>query len=583
MQNKIWSIIIVLLVACSGDKQSGEGPLSNYPAIPFDENQNATATYSEIVAFYEQLAAQSPVVHTREMGNSDAGPPLHEVVITRGAADPAGVRTAGKIVVLINNGIHPGEPCGIDASMLLARELASKAGQSDLLDRVAIVILPVYNIGGAISRSGTFRANQNGPEQHGFRGNAKNLDLNRDFIKCDSRNAQSFVRWFVSWSPELFIDTHTSNGADYQYVMTLIETQRDKLNPVLSSFMTEKITPQIYERMEKGGHPTIPYVYAQRTPEEGIASFLDLPRYSTGLAALHQTIGYTSEAHMLKPYADRVKATKLILESCIDLAAENKGEWLEAKAAAVQDDRQRDTFAIQWTLDTERQESLTFAGYRSGYKPSVITGQERLFYDQNDPYEKEIPYWPHYKATAKVVLPKAYVLPQAYREVAERLIWNGVQMEPLPRDTTLDVLYYYIEHYRTTDYAYEGHYLHSGVTVREERQKANFLAGDWLIPCDQDLRALLAHTLDPRAPDAYFAWNFFDGILMQKEYFSAYVFEDLAAELLESDPALREVFEARRALDADFAKNSRAQLDFIYKRSPYYEPTHMRYPVARIE
>src|SRR5690606_3910896 len=191
----------------------------------------------------------------------DAGLPLREVVITRGNADPAAVRAAGKLVVMVNNGIHPGEPCGIDASMLLARDLVQNAATHTLLDRIALVIMPVYNIGGALNRGSHSRVNQNGPAAYGFRGNAKNLDLNRDFIKCDSRNAQSFNRWFAEWMPELFFDTHTSNGADYQHVMTLIETQRDKLEAGTAAFMAEKITPALYAAMADEGFPMTPYVY----------------------------------------------------------------------------------------------------------------------------------------------------------------------------------------------------------------------------------------------------------------------------------------------------------------------------------
>ena len=102
-----------------------------------------------------------------------------------------------------------------------------------------IVIIPVYNVGGALNRGSYSRANQNGPEAYGFRGNARNLDLNRDFIKCDSRNARSFNRLFNQWKPDVFVDTHTSNGADYQYVMTLISTQKDRLGGALGEFLTQ--------------------------------------------------------------------------------------------------------------------------------------------------------------------------------------------------------------------------------------------------------------------------------------------------------------------------------------------------------
>jgi len=99
--------------------------------------------------------------------------------------------------VLINNGIHPGEACGIDAGVKLAQNLLyNKEYLNKFLENVVLAIIPAYNIGGMLNRSPYHRANQNGPEEHGFRGNARNLDLNRDFIKTDTRNARTFSKIF---------------------------------------------------------------------------------------------------------------------------------------------------------------------------------------------------------------------------------------------------------------------------------------------------------------------------------------------------------------------------------------------------
>jgi len=70
--------------------------------------------------------------------------------------------------------------------------------------------------------------------------------------------------------------------------------------------------------------------------------------------------------------------------------------------------------------------------------------------------------------------------------------------------------------------------------------------------------------------------------LMQKEHFSPYVFEDLATEFLKNNPEVRSALEEKKATDKDFAKNAYAQLNFVYERSPHYEPTYMRYPVGRV-
>ncbi|MCB0551790.1 MAG: hypothetical protein KDD19_29765, partial [Phaeodactylibacter sp.] len=92
----------------------------------------------------------------------------------------------------------------------------------------------------------------------------------------------------------------------------------------------------------------------------------------------------------------------------------------------------------------------------------------------------------------------------------------------------------------------------------------------------------IMETLEPKGADSFFAWNFFDGILMQKEYFDGYIFEETAAEMLRNDPVLQQALEQKRQEDEQFAQSARAQLDFIYKQSPYYEPAHKRYPVGRL-
>ena len=71
--------------------------------------------------------------------------------------------------------------------------------------------------------------------------------------------------------------------------------------------------------------------------------------------------------------------------------------------------------------------------------------------------------------------------------------------------------------------------------------------------------------------------------MQRKEGFSPYVFEDIAARMLASDSTLRQAFEQAKAADAGLAGSSYAQLDWIYRHSPHYEPAHLRYPVYRLE
>ncbi len=556
------------------------------PLTPFEKDSLQSATYPEVLAFYEKLSQ----IHPDQMrwitfGETDIGKPLHLVLLSGDSTfSLADIRGREKTLFFVNNGIHAGEPCGIDASMMWTRDLLRKNWLADHPDLV-IVLIPVYNVGGALNRNSHSRANQNGPLSYGFRGNAKNLDLNRDFIKADSRNAQSFNQLFGGLQPHVLLDTHTSNGADYQHTMTLIHTQPDKLGGALGHFLRNTFSPQLYLGMQQKGWHMAPYMSSLgRTPdEEGIAGFLDLPRYGSGYAALHQTLSFISETHMLKPFARRVRSTYDLLETMLRLTVEH-GETIQSLR---KQDRafwqELDSIPLSWEIRRERADTFLYRGFRSAMKPSQVTGQDRLYYDRDQPFEKKIPVFDYYRPVSQARKPWAYVVPQAYREVIDRLSWNGAEIRRLSRDTLLDLTLYRIQNYQTVGRPYESHFLHYGVELQKEVRKQQLYAGDFLVFAGEGAVRYVVETLEPQAPDSYFAWNFFDGILMQKEYFSSYVFEDLAARYLEEDSRLKAEFQRRKKEDPEFADNARAQLNWIYQRSPHYEATHMLYPVGRIE
>lgn len=560
-------------------------PLQAQTVTPFelDPARNSSATYAETIAFYEALATRFPDrFQFQPFGMTDSGHPLHVGVLAGdGRFTPEMARAAGKIVVFVNNGIHAGEPCGVDATQLLVRDHLEQPAAFPWPEDVVLVFIPFYNIGGALNRGAYSRANQAGPAEHGFRGNARNLDLNRDFIKCDSRNAQSFNQLFTRWQPEIFVDNHTSNGADYQYTLTLIPTQHNKLSAPLSDYLQETMLPQLYTAMESRGWPMTPYVNVRDIPDNGIAGFLDLPRYSSGYAALHHSLSFMPETHMLKPFGDRVRSIYEFMGAMLALAQADRERIQQLRREAIARDRRADQLAIDWTLAGDRVDSLLFRGYTARYRPSAISGLDRLYYDREAPFTKSVPFYNTYRASATASRPRAYLIPQAYGGVLDRLRWNGVELHQLQRDTALAVVRYRIADYETSPAPYESHYLHRRVELDTLTEAVSFRAGDYVVFTDQPAVRYLVETLEPRAPDSFFAWNFFDGILQQKEYFSSYVFEDLAAAYLADHPDLAAELERAKADDPEMAASARAQLDFIYRHSPYYEPTHRVYPVAR--
>jgi hypothetical protein len=579
MKNRLF-FFSFLLISTTIFAQKGK------PITPFEQDSNSTATYKQGIDFYESLAKAYPqVVRFVEAGNTDIGLPLHTLIIAKNKAfSPESARKQGKCILLINNAIHPGEPEGVDASMILARKMCQSVlmGES-ILDHTVLVIIPFYNVDGANNRNATTRANQNGPTTYGFRGNAKNLDLNRDFIKCDTKNAQSFNKLFNKWQPDMLIDNHTSNGADYQYTMTLIATQNNKLSASLGKFQKETLLPDLNKRMKKQGWDMTPYVNFEETPDSGMSGFLDHPRYSTGYATLHHCIGFMPETHMLKPFPQRVKATQDFMLNVLSFLELNHTDLLKAKAAAITADKIKTDFPLQWKLDSTVVDTLVFKGFEAKYKPSEVSGLPRLWYDRTAPYTKKIAYLNTFKPSVVIRKPTAYLLPQAYSEIAERLIWNGVKLRTLSQDSLCEIEQYTIKDWKSSSYAYEGHHPNTNTTLIKNKVRKQYRKGDYYIPTNQDAIRYIIETLEPQATDSYFTWNFFDGILMQKEGFSDYVFEDVAAEILKNEPQLRQELETKKKNDPTFAKSAEQQLDWVYHHSKWYEPTHKVYPVGRIE
>jgi hypothetical protein len=554
-----------------------------YPQMtPFEKNILTSATYDECIEFYKNLDEKFEQIKMLEAGETDCGRPLHLVIISKDKIfEPDEIRKSGKVILFINNGIHPGEPDGIDASMMFVRDIA-EGKYENLLDNVVIILIPIYNIDGALNRNNFTRANQLGPLEYGFRGNYQNRDLNRDFIKCDTKNARSFVEIFRKWKPELFVDTHTSDGADYPYVMTYIATQHNKLEQPLADYMTNRLVPFLESDMKQKNWEMCPYVTTfKSTPDSGIVEFPETPRYSTGYASLFNTIGFVSETHMLKTHEQRVWATYEFLLSLLKIANDDHKTITANKKLADENSKNKSEFVLEWKLDSANAGKIRFKSYEAKYKPSVISGHNRLYYDKNSPWEKEIDFYNNYIPKQSVIKPIAYIVPQGWRQVVELLKLNEVDMNRLDEDKHVNAESYYIESFDTRTPPYEGHYQHSNVKLKKVAGERKFFKGDYIVYTNQDCNNFIISVLEPQGVDSYFSWNFFDAILQQKEYFDPYLFEDIADSLLSTKPGLRDEFEKKKQNDEKFRNDGGLQLKFIYDNT-ILEPEFMRYPVARI-
>jgi hypothetical protein len=533
-------------------------------------SENQSPSYPELIAHLEKLDAQHKEIEFYAMGQSDYGLPIY-ICIINGAQDSTKTmaKARNQTTILINNAIHAGEPDGINACLIWLDNWINGGKKTKNLPVIAFI--PAYNVGGMMHRGTSSRANQNGPEEYGFRGNAQNLDLNRDFIKMDSRNAFTFAKIYHALNPDVFIDTHVSNGADYQYTLTYIASMRERMAPGLGTLLYESMIPELTAKLREKTWDLFPYVeLVGETPEKGIHAFNDLPRYAMGYAALFDALSFTIETHMLKPFPERVKSTHDMIDEVIQWIDKNRVAIENERSQAANYWREQTQFKFNFSL-TEKKDSIRFKGFEHTYPLSEITGLSRLKYHQDRPFEQFIPHYKTYEAKDSSFVPTAFIVGGQCRDIIDRLDANGIQYSVFQKDTLIQLGQERVMSFKSLTRPYEGHFYHSEVTTEVEKAVVQFKAGDVVVRLNQPGRNYLLSTLTPQAEDSYFRWNFMDSYLQQKEYFSSYVFEDRALEILAENPWLKQELETLKAVRKEFRESQNDQLYFIYKNSAYFE------------
>ena len=539
---------------------------------------NTTPSYPELINYLKKVAKENKEIELYAMGPSDYGLQIYICVIN-GAGDSLKtlLKAREESTVLINNAIHPGEPDGVNA-MLIWIDTWLKNGKNTT-DIPLIAFIPAYNVGGMMNRSSTSRANQNGPEEYGFRGNARNLDLNRDFIKMDSQNAFTFAKIFHALDPDVFIDMHVSNGADYQYTLTYISSMKERMAPEIRNLSYLDLLPDLRKSLKSQKIDLFPYVELKgETPDQGIYAFNDLPRYAMGYASLFNSLSFTVETHMLKPFPERVQASLAFMEQLFKWTFENKAKIEVARKKAFKYFENQDYFKFNYKL-AEKPDSILFLGYEHDFPIDETTGLKRLRYDRTKPYARNIPHFANYLPMDSIRIPEYYVVVAQEKEIIERLKANKISFSVISKESSSLLNTLVVKDYKSLPKPYEGHFKLSEIEIKSSLQNIKLKPGDIVIPSKQKAGNFIHSVLQGRAEDSYLSWNFFDSYLQQKEYFSNYVFIEQISEILKENVQLKKEYEEKKEVDKKFRNSEWDQLYFIYSRSPYFEQTFMRLPI----
>jgi len=549
-----------------------------------------TPRHAETVAFCRRLADASPWVEYRSIGTTSEGREMPLLVVSSsGAFDPKHAHNDGKLVVFIQNCIHAGECEGKDASFMLVRDMVITKTRATLLDRINVLVMPIFNVDGHERFSAYSRINQNGPEEMGWRVTARNLNLNRDYIKAEAVEMRHWLELWNTWQPDLHFDNHTTDGGDWQYDVTFASDQHATADANIAAWLTDVLYPTIIPALEADGHVPASYFGLNDSldPTKGVESGSLSPRFSTGYISLRNRPSVLIETHMMKDYRTRVIATYNMMLHTLELLNRDGAALLAANRAAdaatrrLGDPENTSRDVVLTVKSSGKTVPITFHGYAFHRELSEVSGAVRVIYDNTSPIDTASTWTNGSEPDRTVTAPIAYIIPPQWTEAIDIAKAHGLRVQRLTQPASIEV-----ESYRFSDVSFakrpfEGRFRvsYKADAVTERRQ---FRAGSVVIPLDQPEAKVAIHLFEPDAPDSLVSWGYFSTIFEQKEYGEPYVLEELARKMLAEDPKLREEFEQKLRSDRDFAGNAWDRLQFFYKHSPYWDGQKNLYPICRI-
>jgi hypothetical protein len=502
---------------------------------------------------------------------------------------PQAARKAGKAIIMIQACIHSGESDGKDAGFALLRDIAILKTRPGLLDRTVVLFIPIYNTDGHERFGPHNRINQNGPAEMGWRVTSANLNLNRDYMKADAPETRAWLKLWTAWNPDLLIDCHVTDGADFQYNITYIYEHHEHASAPVLAWMRDAFDQRIFPATESTGNLLAQYMTFRdnRDLTKGIDGFVMPPRFSTGYTTIRNRPGLTIETHMLKDYRNRVRGTYDLLRFTLEEVNRNPEKLLRAvreaddetiKAGQTYDPQRRYPLQIQMT---DKAQPFRFKGVESRTEQSEVSGALRVIFG-TQPLEITIPFYDESRIAAAVAPPLYYIVPPQWKDAINVLAAHGLRLQKLTAPATIEVESYRFSDVKFAAAPFEGRVVPGEMTKQQVRERRNFPAGSIVIPVAQPAGNVAIHLLEPDGPDSFIAWGFFNAIFEQKEYGEDYVVEKLAREMLAKDASLRREFEQKLATDPKFAASPTARLNFFYERSPYWDRQMNLYPVGRV-
>jgi hypothetical protein len=536
---------------------------------------DSTPSYTETMNWLDKLCKSGSTMKMISIGKSAQSRDINMIIISADKNfDKEALRKSPKPILLVQAGIHAGEIDGKDAGMMLLRDLAY-GKKNELLQNVNILFIPILNVDGHERSSIYNRVNQRGPTNMGWRTNARNLNLNRDYTKLDTEEIRAVVNVLNDYDPSLYLDLHVTDGADYQYDITYGFSA--SYSSESGKWLKEKLNPAVDTHLKNYGHIPGPLMFAANNRDftNGNIEYPFQPRFSNTYGDLRHVPSILVENHSLKPYEQRVLGTYVFLEGVLNIL--NK-DGAGLKKAIEADRRFRaESVIISWK-QASKPDSMLLLGIESTIKKSEVTNKDYVVW-LGRTVNSKVPYLKYNQPDKSVKRPKAYWIPGTYKNVIDILKLHGIAVQQITEAKELELKEYRIEKYKFAAEPFEGH-ISVTASVRTERSKRTFYPGSVKVETDQPLGDLLIHLMEPESEDSFFSWGYFYEIFNRTEYIEEYAIEPLAKKMLAADEKLRAEFENKKKTDPKFADDSQAVYEWFYAKSPYVDKDWLLYPVG---
>ncbi|MFY8349563.1 M14 family metallopeptidase [Pseudoalteromonas sp. SSM20] len=535
-------------------------------------NGVVSPNYQDTMAYLDKLASENSAQFKIDtIGTSDAGRSIKMLI-----ASETGQIDKNKATILLQAGIHSGEIDGKDATFMLLRDIA-QGQRNDILKRVNLLFIPILNVDGHENASRFNRINQRGPEVMGFRTNGRNLNLNRDYTKLETPGVQAVMRVINQYQPDMYVDMHVTDGADYQYDITYGSTPKfASESPKIAAFIEDKINPAIDAKLTRFGHTPGPLVFVMNKRElsEGLAGWVATPRYSNGWGDLNNLPTILLENHSLKPYKQRVLGTYVFLDGVIDAVSSNLTQ-LRRVVKIEKDFMPRELVVARSYSKTPKH--IDFLGIEYEKFFSELSNQQEVRYTGKAKTYAKLPIFWREQVVEKVKVPTAYYLPKSWSNIAAKLQNHGIKLERA---------YGVVDHLKqiqVVDHQFAKAPFEDRLQVFGKFDYQNVPSVDlsdyFKISTAQISGKLAVHLLQPEAEDSFFSWGYFNSIFQRTEYSENYALLPFAEKMLAEDAVLKREFEDKLAADKEFKKSPKKRLEWLYSKTPFYDGGYLHYPV----